>query len=549
MTDVASDAKRRFYVELIKPSRYDDDGYVVQWRRTWVPSNTLACLYGLTLDAADRHVLGDDVQIVPHAYDECSTVIPVKRIIRRIKAAGGRGVVCLVGVQTNQYPRAVDIARSFRRADIPVVIGGFHVSGSIAMLPEMPEDLKQALDLGITLFAGEAEGRLGGLFADAYHGQLQGVYNFLGDPPDLRGRPLPILPERVLRKCAGSAATIDAGRGCPFNCTFCTIINVQGRKSRHRSADDVEKLVRAYHALGVKRFFIVDDNFARNRNWEAILDRLIDLKEHEGIKLRFLIQIDAQAYKIPRFVEKAARAGCKWVFIGIESVSPENLKAANKRHSHIDEVRAMLQGWHDARILTQAGYMLGFPADTPESIERDIGVLQDLPVDLVKFACLIPLPGSVDHREMVLRGEWLDPDLNRYTGEKAVMRHPSMSKRQWEDVFRRSWRIFYTYEHLGTMLRRAEAGGPSSIRLLTQFIKDCLSFAYEGVQPLEGGYVRRKVRTHRRPGFPRENPLVFYPRRVWETVAAYVPAVLQGCRMAGLRNRIRRDARARRSSR
>ena len=82
--------------------------------------------------------------------------------------------------------------------------------------------------------------------------------------------------------------------------------------------------------------------------------------------------------------------------------------------------------------------------------------------------------------------------------------------------------------------------------MLTQFLKDCLSFAHDKVQPLEGGYFRRKVRTQRRPGLPTENPLVFYPRRVWEVVSAYVPAFLQGCRMAGIRKRVKRDASARR---
>jgi radical SAM superfamily enzyme YgiQ (UPF0313 family) len=69
--------------------------------------------------------------------------------------------------------------------------------------------------------------------------------------------------------------SLDAGRGCPYQCSFCTIIKVQGRKSRYRSADDCEQIVRTNVAQGIHRFFITDDNFARNKNWEAILDRMI----------------------------------------------------------------------------------------------------------------------------------------------------------------------------------------------------------------------------------------------------------------------------------
>src|ERR1700758_3288726 len=157
---------RRFVVALIKPSHYDDDGYVIQWWKSWIPSNSLACLYGIARDLAQRGVLGREVAIEIRAYDECHTVIPVHRIIRRIKNADA-GLVCLVGVQSNQFPRAMDLAARFRKAGIPVAVGGFHVSGCLAMLPELPPDLVEARRLGVILFAGEAEGRLAGLFADA----------------------------------------------------------------------------------------------------------------------------------------------------------------------------------------------------------------------------------------------------------------------------------------------------------------------------------------------------------------------------------------------
>src|SRR5262245_1961997 len=222
-----------FFVEIIKPSHYDDDGYVIQWVRAFVPSNSLACLYALARDVQRRRALGEGVDVVLNVYDECHTVIPVRRIIRRIR--GGRGLVLLAGVQSNQFPRAMDLARQFRAAGLAVAVGGFHVSGCLAMLPDLPPDLRAALDQGVTLFAGEAEGRLEQLLADAYHGRLQPVYNFLKDLPDLRGQVTPILPRQVLRGYLLDSP-FDAGRGCPFQCSFCTIINVQGRKSRYRDA-------------------------------------------------------------------------------------------------------------------------------------------------------------------------------------------------------------------------------------------------------------------------------------------------------------------------
>ena len=313
-------AKRRFTIVLIKPSHYDGEGYVIQWRRSTIPSNSLASVHGLLHECAEERVLGSDVDIEIEAYDECNTIIDIPGISKRILS--DRGFVALVGVQSNQFPRALDIGRQFRERGVTVALGGFHVSGCIAMLPELPPELREAQALGMILFAGEGEGRLAGFLRDIDAGAAKSVYNYLNDMPDMASAALPVLPREVVTRVAGHYTSFDAGRGCPFQCSFCTIINVQGRKSRYRTSDDVEAIVRANAAQGVTRFFVTDDNFARNRNWEPILDRLIELREVKGFKIRLLLQVDTLCHRIPNFIEKAARAGCNAVFIGLENINP-----------------------------------------------------------------------------------------------------------------------------------------------------------------------------------------------------------------------------------
>ena len=359
----------RFTLYLIKPSHYDDDGYVIQWVRSAIPSNTLAVLYGLAADCRARRVLGEDVDIDIVAIDETNTRVRPERIAAAIAAAGGRGLVCLVGVQSNQFPHAVDIARRLRAAGAQVAIGGFHVSGCLAMLPEMPADLREAQalgDLAVRRRGGGparrgAERRLRRRLAAAlqYHGRLCRAS---------KARRSRCLPAVSIQRTAGVVTSFDAGRGCPFQCSFCTIINVQGRKSRYRTPDDVEAIIRANLAQGISHFFITDDNLARNKNWEPIFDRLIAMRNEEKLAFQFRHPgRHACATAFPRFIEKAAAAGVTRVFLGLENINPESLVGAKKKQNRIAEYREMLLAWKAVGCFTYAGYILGFPGDTPET--------------------------------------------------------------------------------------------------------------------------------------------------------------------------------------
>jgi hypothetical protein len=510
-----------FHFVMIKPTHYDDDGYPIQWVRSAIPSNTLACLNGLAEDARRRQVLGSGVDIRLHTYDETNRRVRPDRIIRMIRKEGGRALIGLVGVQSNQFPRAVDLARPFLAAGLPVSIGGFHVSGCIAMLPEMPRDMREAQELGISFFAGEAEdGRLDDVLRDAWNGKLAPLYNHMKDLPSLQGQPPPILPGRHIRRTSGSLSSMDLGRGCPYHCSFCTIINVQGRKSRFRSPDDVERIIRENYAQGIKRFFITDDNFARNRDWEALFDRMIELRVGEKKNLGFTIQVDTLCHKIPNFIEKAMQAGVRRVFIGLENINPDNLIAAKKRQNKITDYRVMLQKWRDHGAITCAGYIIGFPGDTKESVARDIEIIKrELPLDILELFFLTPLPGSEDHKVAWQKGVSMDPDMNKYDLNHRVAHHPRMSDAEWEETYRAAWEAFYSPEHVRTILRRVAAnkiGRPSTT--LTTILWFKLVSSFEHVHPLEGGAFRRKLRRDRRHGMPLENPFLFYPRYFGETV-------------------------------
>ena len=188
---------------------------------------------------------------------------------------------------------------------------------------------------------------------------------------------------------------------------------------------------------------------------------------------------------------------------------------AKKRQNKIWEYREMLLAWRAQKVMTYAGYILGFPTDTPESIARDIEIIKkELPVDILEFFYLTPLPGSEDHKKLFMRGVPMDPDMNKYDLEHACTAHPLMSKETWTKVYADAWTRYYTDAHVETIMRRAVVSGINRTKILDSLTIFSGASRIEGVHPLQFGFLRRKLRTQRRYGMPVLNPLVFYPWRV-----------------------------------
>lgn len=494
---------KKLHLYLIKPTQYDDDGYVVRHWRGVLPSNTLACLAGLTEDVLAQKRLGESLRVKVHLFDETVDHVPVKRICRSQRGDHTKTIVCLVGVQTNQFPRAIDLAHEFRRAGLTVMIGGFHVSGYLALLPEIPPDIQQLMDDGVTIVKGEVEEAWGDLLCDAVNGRLKPLYDFIDNKPDLYEKPIPAIRKEYLRKfVAPNFGTLDCGRGCPFECSFCTIINVQGRKMRFRSAEHIAEAIRRnYHAYGISFYFFTDDNFARNKNWEAIFDAVIRLRKEEQIPVEFMMQVDVLSWKIKNFVSKARQAGCINVFIGMESVDPGNLAAAGKKQNHVQEYSQLINAYRSSDISTHVGYIIGFPHDTVESVRRDVAYLmRDVRPDHASFFMLTPLPGSMDHLMMARRREWMHPDFNLYDSHHAVTAHLNLKDGAWRELYFEAWRTFYSFEHMKEILRSGPRANYWHNLLRFMWYKN--SILTEGRHPMMCGFFRLKGRRNRRPGYP-----------------------------------------------
>lgn len=513
-------SKRHLKVIYIRPSRYDDEGYVLRFWRGVLPSNTLACLDALTQSVAQSGVLGADVSVDVDVYDDTVQRVPVKKIARLLKQPDTQVVVGLVGVQSNQFERASDLAIEFRNAGVQVMIGGFHVSGMLSLFDKPSRDLQRLLDRGVSLVKGEAEapGAMARILTDALNGTMKPIYDIL-DFPDLTNAPVPLVADKLQHKFfTKNMATIDTSRGCPFNCSFCTIINVQGRKMRYRSASCVLKAIEENYARGIRIYFFTDDNFSRNPVWEQILDGLIVMRER-GLDIIFMMQIDTIAHRIPNFAEKAAKAGCYLAFVGMESVNAKNLESVGKRQNNVDDYASMVALWHKHNVLVHVGYIIGFPNDTRESIGQDMVVLRDqVKVDMASFFMMTPLPGSKDHWKMVQDCVPLDADLNNYDSQHETFKHALMAPGEWRAAYNDAMVALYNKQSIINSMLLMQPEHRRHMFFVYIWYRYC---ALEGLHPMSTGMYRYKDRLSRRPIFPKENILQYAWRRTKDAVHGF----------------------------
>jgi radical SAM superfamily enzyme YgiQ (UPF0313 family) len=518
---------RQLVVVLVEVTKYDSDGYLIQFYKGVLPCNTLAAMWSLTEAAfASPELAGLLCRVI--AFDERTMRggVNALRIMKEHSAPDTRVVVGLVGIQTNMFPRARQLALEFKAQGAAVVMGGFHISGSITMLHDgngdskipcprvMPPECAELMEQGVILFHGEAEGIWHEVLGDIVGGEAKPLYR--GGRPALVTAPLPEYPPDYFKSFFSRMHTLDTGRGCPFTCSFCTIINVQGHDPRYRSVEAIVNRVRRA-SVGEKRpfFFFTDDNFARNPHWKNILEGLMRLRA-EGLDFSIMVEADLVAWKIPEFVELLAEAGCNEVFMGVETVRQETLNAARKRQNKVRDYADMCARYHEFGITCHAGYILGFPTDTPETIAEDVETLKGIGFDYVSFFVLTPLPGSEDHVRQYVAEVPMDEDLNNYDSFQPVIDHPLMSREQWQEAYNRAWLQFYTARQMTAALRLVSK--KDYWGMFRNFLWFRWSAVVEGVHPMMAGFIRHKHYASRQASAARMSRMEHILREIWRFV-------------------------------
>ena len=229
------------------------------------------------------------------------------------------------------------------------------------------------------------------------------------------------------------------------------------------------------------------------------------------------------------------------MFIGLENINPDSLKGASKGQNRITDIARCWKRGIAPKSLPTPGISWAFRTIRPNRLRGTSESFSEIPIDLLEFFILTPLPGSKDHQDLHRQGVPMSSDLNKYDVEHAVTAHPQMTQEQWQSIYDQAWHLYYTPQHIETLLRRAKANGIRTTRLAFTIFYFYASYAFEHVHPLQSGVWRRKHRRQRRSTLPRENIARYFMRRVGDFFKTYPPGLRFLVRIELARRKIERE--------
>jgi radical SAM superfamily enzyme YgiQ (UPF0313 family) len=330
---------------------------------------------------------------------------------------------------SHQANRAYEIAAGFRRQGIPVVMGGFHATLA-------PDECQKHVD---AVVFGEAETSWPQLLRDFRSGRLQDRYQ-ARELSNLQGLPVPRYELLDLKKYKLNNIPSQTTRGCPYNCSFCEVTQVYGGKFRHRPVAEVIHEIQEIRRLTKSDFvYFVDDNLVANRRHAmAIMEKLIPLKVFYGCLATANIGDDAELLDLMK------RSGCQHVNIGMETISPDSLKAINKKQNKIKEYERQFKALRDRGIGFSVNVMFGLDGDHPDIFETTVDFLIRVKAPVSYMFILAPRPGTRVRDQLLQEGRIFDNDWNNYCGFKVVYQPKHLTPRQLEEGYWRANRQFYS---------------------------------------------------------------------------------------------------------
>ena len=462
-------------VVIIKPSKYLPDGTVERFRRGFMPNSTVPHLRSMVPPELDQ------VPIKTFAIDEY--VYSDLRYLKLLEPVrGAHTLVVLVGVQSHQFHRALDLAALAAQNGCMAIIGGPHV---------MTCDTSMLQGNGVSFAQCEAELVWSDILQDALAGELRPLYGSGLRWQEKLESPVLIPPNRSeLARYIVPMLGVYPARGCPFLCNFCSVTMIAGRKIRSQSISTTMASLRAAKAAGVKTIMFTSDNFNKYPQAEELLNAMVE----ERLGIKFFVQCDTQIGKQEELVRLLAQAGCYQIFVGVESFDRETLVAANKRQNRPDTYHNIVRLCREHGIGSHFSNIIGFPQDTEASVHTHLDILRSIAPNWASFYILCPIPGTEQYDTFLEEGLITERNLDRFDTTCLTWRHPVFSESRISELLYECYRRFTTLGHsLHNIRKIVQTNGRGTWKeklgslAMSAFVRYC---SWRKTHPMSGGVLR-----------------------------------------------------------
>jgi radical SAM superfamily enzyme YgiQ (UPF0313 family) len=380
-------------------------------------------------------------------------------------------VVGLTGYVVHQR-RILELADAFRRRGKLVVAGG-----PFATL--CPEALRDRVDV---VFVGEAEYTWPRFLDDLAAGRAQAEYR-QDDKPSMRDSPLPRFD--LLKADRYRSMTVQFARGCPYQCEFCDIIVMYGRRPRTKSVDQVLAEVEAIHRLGVSNIFVVDDNFIGNKKEaKELLRALAEWQAVRGYPVEFMTEMSLNVAQDDELLGLMKRAHFATIFVGIESPRKASLAESGKSQNLREDIVAAVHRVQAAGIEVMAGMIVGFDSDDASIFEEQFRFIQEARIPISMTGMLNAMPKTPLHARLQAAGRLIAESV----GDQFVFTNivpAGMSRRELYEGYRTLLRRLYGYRNYrrramalilsrGRLLGAKALAGRDDVVVLRSILWSCL---------------------------------------------------------------------------
>lgn len=420
--------KAKLEVVIVKPSKYLPNGNTERYRLGFLPNITPHFIASMT----PSEIGGTKIKVIDPIDEYTNPNLKYLNLLKESNDSDTNRLIAFAGVQSHQFPRAMDLAALAVSRGAQAIIGGPH---------PMTCDTSEHHGKGVSFSLAEAELVWPQILSDASEGQLQNAYGVEQRwQHELQPNIVAPAPESVLGRNLIRMHGIYHSRGCVFKCNFCSVIKLAGHVIRDQSIETTLASLRLAKAVDIKLIVFSSDNFNKTADVRKLLQEIIDQK----LQIDFFAQCDTQIADDEELVNLMARAGCIFMFVGVESFNIATLQAAKKTQNRPEKYERIIKLCRKNGIVATFSNIIGFPEDTVESVKEHLKILKELAPAMAWFYILTPIPGTEQYGDFLRQGLIKEKNLDRFDCTVPVWDHPTLSYQQRLDLQFGAYKDFYS---------------------------------------------------------------------------------------------------------